>query len=153
MTIPGRDRAMSRFKLHIFIFMNRVFLALSYVALDAVLNRIFNAYVEAKKSDCQAVQNVEKVALHGCCLVFTPVYFEHFSGFDDRTYMYMEEDVLYHHLLRCGLVSAYVPGLHIEHLEEASTKKVYAGVEKRRFKYRNYIKSSKVMLAIDNKRT
>ena len=37
--------------------------------------------------------------------------------------------------------------------QEASTKKVYAGVEKRRFKYRNYIKSSKVMLAIDNKRT
>ena len=34
---PGRDRAMSRLKLHIFIFMNRVFLALSYVALDAVL--------------------------------------------------------------------------------------------------------------------
>lgn len=67
--------------------------------------------------------------------------------------MYMEEDVLYHHLLKAGLVPAYVPQLHIEHLEEAATNKVFSGVQKRRFKYRNYIKSSKVMLAIDKERT
>ena len=150
---PGRDRAMSNRKLHAFIFMNCVLLALSYVSLDAALNRIFNAYVESKKSDIHIKDNVENVALHGCCLVFTPVYFEWFRGFDNRTYMYMEEDVLYHHLLKAGLVPAYVPQLHIEHLEEAATNKVFSGVQKRRFKYRNYIKSSKVMLAIDKERT
>lgn len=150
---PGRDKPMSNMKLHAFIFMNRVLLALSYISLDAVLNRIFNAYVESKKSDIHIKDNVENVALHGCCLVFTPVYFERFRGFDNRTYMYMEEDVLYHHLLKAGLVSAYVPLLHIEHLEEAATNKVFSGAQKRRFKYKNYIKSSKVMLAIDKERT
>ena len=150
---PGRDRAMSNRKLHVFILMNRILLALSYISLDAAFNRIFNAYVESKKSDIHIKDNVENVALHGCCLVFTPVYFEWFRGFDNRTYMYMEEDVLYHHLLKAGLVSAYVPQLHIEHLEEAATNKVFSGVKKRRFKYKNYIKSSKVMLAIDKERT
>lgn len=150
---PGRDKPMSRSKLLAFIAMNRILLMLSHVGLDEVLNNMFNAYVENKKADTIQNTEVEKVALHGCCLIFTPAFFKKFDGFDGRTYMYMEEDVLYHHLLKAGLISAYVPGLHIEHLEETATNKVYTGVIKRRFKYKNYIRSSKVMLAIDRERT
>ena len=146
---PGRDKLMSRCKLHVFIAMNRMFLILSYMGIDSFLNSLFNAYVEARKKEGAESKDVEKVALHGCCLVFTPSFFSKFNGFDDRTYMYMEEDVLYHHLMKSGLVSAYIPELFIEHFEEAATGKIYSGAKKRRFKYKNYIKSSKVLLRID----
>lgn len=34
--------------------------------------------------------------LHGCCLIFSPKFFEKMSGFDSRTFMYCEETILYY---------------------------------------------------------
>lgn len=64
------------------------------------------------------------VILHGCCLIFTPVFFEKLNGFDDRTFLYVEEQLLYVALKKNGLHNKYCPNIQIRHLEDISTKSV-----------------------------
>lgn len=88
----------------------------------------------------------ENVKLHGCCLVFSPRYFEHFDGFDPQTFMYFEEDVLIAHLRRKKLLSVYNPKLQIFHAEMAATKSLSETSRKKQlFVYGQYLKSLKIL--------
>ena len=51
-----------------------------------------------EKKEAQDNIRQENVKLHGCCFVFSPAFFDHFDGFDPRTFMYVEEDILYNHV-------------------------------------------------------
>ena len=64
------------------------------------------------------------VILHGCCLIFTPVFFESLNGFDNRTFLYFEEELLYIMLKKMRMISVYNPSLKILHLEDAATKTI-----------------------------
>ncbi len=85
--------------------------------------------------------------LHGCCLVFTPRFFECLDGFNNDTFMFNEEEVMYLEMKEKGLRTLYCSRLIIRHLEDVSTDSVY-GVpdEKRKFTYENQIKSYKVII-------
>ncbi len=88
----------------------------------------------------------ENVKLHGCCYVFSPAFFEHFDGFDSRTFMYAEEDILYAHVKNKGLLIVYNPKLEIFHAEMAATKKSTKSKKQMNvFRYRESIKSLRVL--------
>ena len=79
------------------------------------------------------------VILHGCCLIFTPVFFDKLDGFDNRTFLYAEEQLLYVSLMKNELHNKYCPYIRIRHLEDMSTKSIS--------------KSSKERIAFINKNT
>ena len=61
--------------------------------------------------------------LNGCCLIFSKEYIDKFSGIDDRTFLYYEEQLLYIRLKRNNLISVFNPKLEVLHNEGVSTNK------------------------------
>ena len=99
-----------------------------------------------RKRDSLDDDRQENVKLHGCCFVFSPKFFEFFDGFDNRTFMYSEEDILYTHIKKKGLLTVYNPKLEIFHAEKAATKSVTKTTRKSMiFVYREGIRSLKVL--------
>ena len=116
--------------------------------VDELLEQIFQKYVavKKKKQKINMLKRQEDVALHGCCLIFTPTFINKEEGLDPRTYMYLEEDLLYEKMHNNGMKMAYLPELRIEHKEAGSTNKVFKNsVVKRRFIYINRIRSGRVL--------
>ena len=87
------------------------------------------------------------VVLHGCCLIFTPVFFEHFSGFSPDTFLYREEEILYIDISSVGLNNIYSPKIYIKHLEDAATNSLFDNNYKKLiFVTKNKIKSTRVLI-------
>ena len=72
--------------------------------------------------------------LHGCCLLFTPAFFARLEGFDPRTFMYFEEELLFCEVKKAGLTTSYSPSLRATHLGGRSAEKAHgrAGAEEAR---------------------
>ena len=90
------------------------------------------------------------ILLHGCCLIFSPVYIERFdTAFDPRTFLYREEEVLW---LRCrkeNLMTVYDPEIMIRHLEDAATNSIVRTKrETERNRLKNLADSIEVELAV-----
>lgn len=82
------------------------------------------------------------VVLHGCFMIFSKIYFEHFTGLDERTFMYSEENILYRLLCAKGLLMIYDPNIAIYHKEGASVNKVNKGSDEAvMFRYKTKIAS------------
>ena len=105
------------------------------------------AVMPAKKNDesgqCLSCYRLHlNCKLHGSFLVFSREYFSVFKGFDARTFLYMEEDILFVHLMRHELSTLYYPGIAVFHKEDVSTEQsVGTGRKKQRFIYSEHIKS------------
>lgn len=85
------------------------------------------------------------VYLHGACLIFSKDYIEMFDGLCERTFLYMEEEILKLYLDANKLVSLYSPKIKIYHKEDVVTNAVAKNTrEKSIAKYRYWIESSKV---------
>ena len=85
--------------------------------------------------------------MHGSCLIFSREYINHFDGLNPNTFLYMEEDILFVRLKKNGLKSLYSPDLEILHLEDAATNMIIRkGATKRRFIYRNHLKSIQALI-------
>ena len=91
---------------------------------------------------------VDDILLHGCCVIFTPVFFTKLKGFDDRTFLYCEEELLYLALKRNGMTTRYAPSLVIRHLEDITTNSlVKSDAEKRAFERSNKANSLKILIS------
>ena len=148
---PGRRKPFSKGMLIMFIWMNKLLWVLSFCCLDLILAKLFDLYVMLNKKiqTVEDVGRVENVALHGCCLVLTPLFIDNEDGLDPRTYMYLEEDILYEKMRMKHLTMVYLPELKIEHIEEVTTTKSFGNKRyKRRFIYKNMIHSGYVLLQI-----
>lgn len=87
------------------------------------------------------------VVLHGCCLIFTPSFFERLDGFNPNTFLYHEEELLYISLLKNNLKSVYCPSIKIKHLEDVSTNSINrTNEEKMKFISENEINSLNVLV-------
>lgn len=85
--------------------------------------------------------------LHGCCLIFSREYINKFEGLNPNTFLYMEEDILFVRLKNNKLISLYSPDLWLTHLEDAAINKMMnSGKKKRRFIYKNHIKSYNALI-------
>lgn len=88
------------------------------------------------------------VVLHGCCLIFTPIFFSKLSGFNPKTFMFREEELLYISLKKENLISLYSPLINIKHLEDIATDSAYKSTEeKERFLISNQIKSLEILIS------
>lgn len=91
----------------------------------------------------------EDVILHGSFMVFSKKYIDKFDGLDPRTYMYLEEDILYLHLKHNNMKSYYNPNIEILHKEDSATNKVLNNTrEKNIFIAKNTLKSLRVYMRI-----
>lgn len=100
-----------------------------------------------KKVDIRLKFTQNDKVLHGCCLIFTPTFFQQLQGFDARTFLYREEELLYIAIKRQGLHSLYTPRLSIVHLEDAATNTIVNTTEeKKRFVAKNQVESLKILI-------
>ncbi|MDO4556728.1 MAG: glycosyltransferase family 2 protein [Lachnospiraceae bacterium] len=113
------------------------------------LIKIYNAYksISRKPSTEQRYHSVHKdcfdVKLHGCFLVFSPTFFEKLQGFNGKTFLYMEEDILLLELLKNNMHSLYTPEICIFHKEGATTQEI-KGRKKINFIYSNRLRSQEI---------
>lgn len=92
-----------------------------------------------KKGQFKYTQNC---LLHGCCLIFSKKYLDVMHGFDPRTFLYFEEDILYLHCMKLGLKTVYNPEIEIWHKEDSATDSMLKSPRKKRvFIYSNILKS------------
>lgn len=63
-------------------------------------------------------------APHGSFLIFTPTFFKHFDGFDNKTFLYCEEFILAEKLRQNSLKCWYENTLKVLHKECQSTEKI-----------------------------
>lgn len=99
----------------------------------------------------ERIDEIENVALHGSFLFFSEKYIEKFDGLDGRTFLYMEEDILFLHCKKNNLKTLYSPDLAVYHMEDASTNNVHKrSGKKNAFIYRNCIDSLKAYCEVLN---
>lgn len=103
-------------------------------------------------SETELPQNhrIYNIQLHGCFYIFSKKYFEYYDGFDPRTFLYMEEEILYQRLLNQKLVSVYLPEIEVFHEEDASTNAMLKKRPRSRqlFVLRHHRKSIKILLDV-----
>lgn len=94
--------------------------------------RFFKKLIQEKvlKRDVPIHRNMEfyqyqkQVVLQGCFIVFSEKAFNYVEGFDDRTFLYYEEPILYLNLMKHDLVTVYDPEIVIYHKDGRSTNTV-----------------------------
>lgn len=124
-------------------------LILNYLHLEEILRR---AKHKLKKEIPIKVNNnvnifQKNIILHGCFLVFSPIYIKKFDGLDSRTFMYREEELLAIRLKKNNMLSIYCPDIIIYHDEDSSTRaSTKSSMKKKRFFYKNQLLSSKIVL-------
>lgn len=115
----------------------------TFVGMDKALQSFIKLRKKNKNHNKKEYKtDMVGLKLHGSCLIFSKKYTELYDGLNPNTFLYMEEDVLFVRLKKNRLVSLYSPDLEILHLEDAATNLVVKkDVSKRRFVYKNHIKS------------
>lgn len=99
----------------------------SYVTFPEVLNRYIRFWLIDKNKEIwiQGLpvirEDRKKAILHGCGLLFTPVYFKKYIGFYPRTFLYTEEEILYLICERYQIKQKYTESTYIFHKEDQSS--------------------------------
>jgi GT2 family glycosyltransferase len=89
------------------------------------------------------------VVLHGCCLIFSPAFFEAgLKGFNPKTFLYHEEQLLYIAVMEKKAGTLYTPDLKIIHIGNVSTNNVNNNDDekKKEFRRKNEAASLKIMI-------
>ena len=106
------------------------------------VKRMLNKEVE--KISFNTDKDMIDVQLHGSCLIFSEKYIEKFDGLYDKTFMFVEEDILRFFCEKEELKMMYTPDLLIYHKEDSATDELFRGnIEsgKRKFKYKHSLHS------------
>jgi len=91
----------------------------------------------------------ENCVLHGCCLVLSKKFFEKFNGFDPRTFLYFEEEILYAHVVNAQLKIVYDPEIEIWHKEDGATDSMFENnLKKTAFLYEHILDSIKIYRSV-----
>lgn len=129
------------------LFFNRMSVIKTYLGIDDIyFTKIFRKS-DGKKNYGNANTNHKDIVLHGCCLIFTPIYLKKFSGIDDRTFMFREEEFLYLRLMQNNMSDIYSTEIQIRHLEDVATDMFLKKPRKKKlFLYKNQIASLKMLI-------
>lgn len=109
-----------------------------YKAINKVAKRLG---IEKAKNRIQPIRKdfwryQTQVELQGAFLFFSRKAFEYIEGFDERTFLYYEEQLLYLSLMAHGQVIVYDPRIAVFHKDARATKKV-KGSKKEKLKFNN----------------
>lgn len=120
---------------------------------SSLLYTLLNIYLSVKhkirKPDIPTNhQTIEKgVALHGCAIVFSKKYYKKYQDvFFNETFLFHEEEFLYHRTIKDKLISIYDPELKVYHKEGSSVNKSKNDREVKLFKEKERIKSLELLL-------
>ena len=118
---------------------------LSMIDLDMLFGKLVDN-ITPKKENTDKYQ--EDVQIAGCCFIFSEEYIARFEGLNPKTFMYLEEILLYVRIKKEGLKIIYNPDLEIVHLEDVATLGTFKGKirKARQFKYKCQMQSFKVLL-------
>lgn len=119
---------------------------LSICGLDLWAGQLLDRHHKANR--CQTDKYQEDVQIAGCCVIFSREYIDRFEGLNPKTFLYLEEIILYTMVKKAGLKIIYNPELEIVHLEDAATLASFRGKPRkaRQFKYKCQMQSFKVLL-------
>jgi GT2 family glycosyltransferase len=149
---PGKSFIVKGFELWKMIIQTAFKLFLTKLYFDFIIDFIRcikHKIQESRPGSDKTGTRADDVILHGCCLIFSRKFIDLFDGLDPRTFMYMEEEILYLHIKTNGLLSVYTPNITIYHLDDASINYVYSKPHnKNLFLYANSLKSLFVYLRI-----
>ena len=113
-----------------------------------IINKLNFYYGPKEKNDVKNYDiRRENVVLHGCCLVFSPIFLYNFGELPVKSRFYYEEEILYIYSKMKNLKTVYCPSVKIFHLQKASTTRHTKSNKNRYdFIFTNLIKSGKVLL-------
>jgi GT2 family glycosyltransferase len=142
-------------KIRINILFYRLCLALTYLNLYEPITKTILFLSETLRGNSKKQTNLlwqetrNNVKLQGSCLIFSPLYVNKYRGLYDKTFMYVEEDILYYIAKKENLKIVYSPDIQILHKEKSSTKSMNkTSKEMKLFYYRNMCRSLKVFLEL-----
>lgn len=127
-----------------------VHLPLLYLRIDAPITKAKRkAFTLLKKQNIpfEQMTNDEEYKLHGSCLIFTPAFLRIFNEpFDSRTFLYLEEDILFLRCKKNGLTMLYDSDIAVVHEEDVSTD--YQVKNDDRMKRIRYLKNQRESLKV-----
>lgn len=89
----------------------------------------------------------KNIILHGSCLFFTPKAIHDSFLFNDKTFLFREEELLFLYLKKHDFISVYQPNILIKHLEDVSTDSiVQSSAHKKYFLLKNQVKSLSILV-------
>ena len=94
------------------------------------------------------VKEKYNVALHGCALIFSRQYYnKHADIFINDTFLYHEEDLLYHRIQKEKLRSVYSPNIELIHKEGGSLNVLFQKNNRKKllFRTKEIIKSLEIL--------
>lgn len=100
---------------------------MAYISFPEVLNIYLRKWLVRKKKGLWVEgipplnEKSKRQILHGCGLLFTPIFFKYYKGFYPKTFLYGEEDILFMMCQRHGLHQKYVENTFIYHKEDKSS--------------------------------
>lgn len=102
-----------------------------------------NKVIEENKSS-HYLYHKENIVIHGSFLIFSKKYLDIFpNGLYDKTFMYMEEFILFYLCNKNGLKIVYNPDLQIIHNEGVATRQsTKSRVDKNIFEFRHTLESA-----------
>lgn len=109
--------------------------------------KIKNLHNNEKNDNEEKINNRrECVVLHGSFLVFSKAYINKFDGINEKTFLYVEEELLALRLRQNNMKSVYCPEICVFHNEDSATNAIlHTTKEKEKFKYKNEKKSLKIL--------
>jgi GT2 family glycosyltransferase len=141
---PHKIKGITKKELKSLMFKFRIKLIINYIGIED-----FIYYIKRKVSKGYQLQKVnfdkklDDIQLQGSCLVFSPLYVQKLDGLYDKTFMYMEEDILYYLCKKNNMKMVYRPEIIIYHKEDSSTDATFnKSKQKKRFYYKNSLNSA-----------
>jgi GT2 family glycosyltransferase len=128
-----------------------VLLLLNYLKLEHLIKNILKKVKQEKILITRHKDKLSDIQLHGSCLIFSKLYIKKFDGLYDKTFMYFEEDILFHLCKKNNLKTFYSPQLLIFHKEDSATNEYLKNnLQKNRFIYKHSLKSIFYLLKMMN---
>ncbi|WP_133965437.1 glycosyltransferase [Eubacterium limosum] len=139
---PGNKQSWSFNELRLYRLKKRLRIILSYLFLDHVATSIIDSSKKVYNFNT-ILGDIKNTTLHGACLIFSPLYIRNFDGLYDKTFLYMEEDILKLFSDYYGFLMMYSSELSIFHKEDIATNMAQGSTnQKKRKKYKQLIESS-----------
>ena len=98
------------------------------IHLKWILKELSNGASEDKSYKDNFVDEVViNPMLHGSCYIFSRDFMDkhHEACFYDKTFMYMEAEILYYQACRDNETMVYYPEIHVDHHEDIATDTEY----------------------------
>lgn len=131
-------------------FLNRFYLDNLFLIVYRLIKYKFFKTPKKNFSEENFSKDMNNVLLHGSCLILSPTYLQKYNGLFSKTFLYVEEDILFSIAQKEKMKLIYSPCAKIYHKEDSATNELLGvGRNKRQFKYQHTITSLKELMKIE----